>query len=238
VSHAVFSPSSSARWLRCPGSAVLSYGLTRIRRDTVAAMLGTRAHLVAERTLKHQPLPECGTAEARLAAPFVDHVKALARSRKGRVHVFAEERIGIAPDCWGTADAVIYAPDEGVLDILDLKTGRHPVSPDAAQIRLYAGGAMRGFPASRQINGWVVQPRVYDGPQCSTYEPWELTGLLQLAKESIDKAKEDPKRHLKTGDWCRYCPAQSICPAVATELVNLIPSGNLDDDPDYAADFD
>jgi hypothetical protein len=65
-----------------------------------------------------------------------------------------------------------------------------------------------------------------------------LTGLLQLAKESIDKAKEDPKRHLKTGDWCRYCPAQSICPAVATELVNLIPSGNLDDDPDYAADFD
>src|SRR5258705_5736339 len=60
--HAIFAPSSAARWLACPPSATLSQGLPE--RPSPAALEGTRVHAVVERALRTGEIPP-------LPAPWV-----------------------------------------------------------------------------------------------------------------------------------------------------------------------
>lgn len=53
MAHARLSPSSSSRWLKCPGSVPLTESLNLPpEKDSPYALEGTLAHYLAERLLK------------------------------------------------------------------------------------------------------------------------------------------------------------------------------------------
>jgi hypothetical protein len=54
--HAIFAPSSAARWMACPASATFSQGLRS--PPNPAAIEGSRVHAVIERALRTGVLPD------------------------------------------------------------------------------------------------------------------------------------------------------------------------------------
>lgn len=164
MSHALLSPSSAARWLRCPGSVAMSRGADD--SSSAAADEGTCAHWVAENLLRgtHDARSVVGLKEPSTGIvvtadmvqdvlPYVTYVQDLVTSTGGALHI--EQRIAIGAitgeaGAHGTADAVIVTPDE--LVIVDLKFGRG-VEVDAEeneQLMLYALGALAQY-APQQV---------------------------------------------------------------------------------------
>src|ERR1700704_6209629 len=100
--HAIFAPSSAARWMACPPSATLSQGLPE--RPSPAALEGTRVHAVVERALRTGEIPPP-------PAPWVtlknmpDHVVAtyvrdfVQQLGAGTLQI--EERVFLTKGCWG-----------------------------------------------------------------------------------------------------------------------------------------
>jgi hypothetical protein len=76
--------------------------------------------------------------------PYVSGVRSLVKDRGPQATPMYERRVTITPDCWGTADAMIVTARgtaHARLDVVDLKTGRHIVPPNAPQLLTYAVGA-------------------------------------------------------------------------------------------------
>jgi hypothetical protein len=172
--HAPLGPSSSKRWLSCPGSFALSQTAPKAPSSSFARE-GTLAHGVAEWALENDvPLPEViGTAiqvddhgekvsvtiDKELEdgiRPYVDHVRRL-RDNGGELHVERRFKVplevvvdgqkSIRNDIlWGTSDATVVR-DFGAIDVVDLKYGVGvPVEPkDNPQCAAYALGAILTF---------------------------------------------------------------------------------------------
>lgn len=137
-------------------------------------------------------------------------------------------------DVHGTADAIVYRPDEKVLHVFDLKYGRGvPVEAEGNnQGGIYLSGAWMRY-HNRPIEKFVFhifQPRCphRDGPHRTmvlTAEEMEK-GEIQLAVNAsrVDEAEqvrdampadEWARQYLVPGDHCRFCNAAATCPARA-----------------------
>jgi hypothetical protein len=121
---------------------------------------------------------------------------------------------------FGTGDTVLYDLDAATLHVFDFKYGKGvAVNPDEnPQLLLYGAGAVRrrhNRPL-KKIVLHIVQPRAPHpkGPVRS----WETDPLaLMEAEDEIAvaaKATDDPNAPLNAGEWCRFCPAAPICPAL------------------------
>jgi hypothetical protein len=129
------------------------------------------------------------------------------------------------PDFFGTADCVIYKPEERRLIVIDFKYGRGiPVEVKGnPQLRYYALGAAmkkhnRGVSVVETV---IVQPRCPhpDGPIRS-----DEISALELMDWSADlvaaaKRTEEPDAPLVPGDWCKFCPAAATCPAMREQAL-------------------
>jgi len=131
------------------------------------------------------------------------------------------------PDVFGTSDLPIYKPATKTLVIVDYKHGRG-VAVEAKsnpQLLTYALGALwrfhnRGVETVKLV---IVQPRCphADGP----VRTWEI-GAVDLFEfgarlEAAAKATEAPDAPLVAGEWCKFCPAAPMCPALRGKVLDI-----------------
>lgn len=153
---------------------------------------------------------------------YLDEVDAQ-RRRLPHAEENVEESLDLSwlrPEMFGTSD---YTRREhfGELIVSDYKHGKGIVVDVEwnAQMMYYGLGSLHnaGGPGDvSQVTLVIVQPRALhkDGPvrrwSLSSEALWEWRN--QLA-EAADKTRA-PDAPLAAGDWCRFCPAQPLCPAI------------------------
>ncbi len=158
---------------------------------------------------------------------------------------FSLESLNPPLEAGGTGDAVIYNPDEELLEVVDLKTGRG-VTVDVVgnpQGRMYAIGAVLKFPELKvsRVKVTIVQPRVNDGlPKSDEFHvadlyDWchDLLKLMQRAKDALDEFKTLGANSVKFDEWaqksltpgqCAFCTAKPICPALRKKALEVMPA--------------
>lgn len=193
--HALLSPSSSERWMGCPGSLFMEKG--EPDSSSKHADEGTAAHFLASECLSKGEHPathlkkriEIMPDGARwqgdlIQGPWFEvdedmagavnvYVQAVRKYAEGGT-LFVEQRLPITtwtgePDASGTSDAVILTSD-GELIVDDLKYGMGElVSPERnKQLMLYALAAHEEFSLVEDIKSIrlvIHQPRVLHAPQ-------------------------------------------------------------------------
>lgn len=231
AAHARLSPSSAHRWLRCPGSVILSEEIEETRTSEFAAE-GTVAHFVRDTCLTFGFEPEDFLGETLSADGFTflvteEMVEALTpgieRLRERPGQMFNEYRVTFdrwLPDQFGTLDVGIVSPDE--IEINDLKYGAGvPVSPvENEQLMTYALGFWDNV--ARHIHPKVKNFRlVIDQPRAIGSTPeWEVT--LEELLEFGERLKqgfaeiEAGNPTLSAGPkQCQWCRAKGTCPELA-----------------------
>jgi hypothetical protein len=239
--HAVFSPSSAHRWMRCAGSIALSQGVPDGGSSEFAAE-GTAAHELAQMAFVAD-MPAAAfvgteikveefafTVDDEMAGhvqTFLDQV-----AREHGIHE-CEIRVPLAAalqveDQFGTADRVVLDTDNDTLQVHDLKFGRgvQVFAQENEQLMLYAAGAALMFDA---LGNWKHFKVAIHQPRLNHYDEWtfdreRMIQFIKDARRTVKKAKEalevEDKAHLRTylepGEkQCRWCPAAGSCPVLA-----------------------
>lgn len=231
--HAKRSPSAAPRWWGCPGSEVLSLGVSQ--RSSAAADEGTIAHGVAETRLKTGEWP--ADADPKMIENlrvYVDDVDELFADAGIRM---IEAKVTVTPDCWGTADAIIWNSTTSTLYVRDLKYGAG-IGVEVRgnlQLKIYALAALltSGYPA-KTINIGICQPRFPhpDGPVRSV--DFSSVDLLDFHADLMDALNRIDQAFTKAtvADWeekflhpsekaCRFCLAAPNCPKVKKQAQEL-----------------
>lgn len=227
--HAILSASSSSRWLACPPSARINAELPET--TSVYAEEGTKAHALAEKTLKgylaggpaevQSDDEEMKEAVQRYVDACIEKINAAkAASPDAVVHVeFRLDFSTYVPDGFGTGDMVIVS--DRSLEICDLKYGKGvPVSAEGnTQMRLYALGAVEEFGmlyAFDTVYMTIIQPRL---DSVST-DALSVEKLLDWGRSIIPIAKlaYDGKGDFQAGDHCRFCKFRPRCKALAAYM--------------------
>jgi len=227
--HSKLGASSYSRWKACPGSVGLCENVPKT--TSVYAEEGTRAHELAAEIIGDGIFGANGKGEMLLAVNvYVDHVNRL-RDFKPAFEAI-EQKLDLSkyhPALFGTADYVCYFADKKELHVVDYKHGAG-VAVEVAeneQLMYYGLGALHNnnFPI-KKIVLTIVQPRCYhpDGPVRS----WETDPITMLdyAATLIEDAEatEKPNPKFETGDHCRWCSAQGICPKMHEKAITTAQS--------------
>ena len=241
--HALLSPSSAARWMRCPASAVVTRDMPE--DSSPYAIEGTCAHRLAELLLNGAdgfPAEEAAKVIAAGVDPdslvepvrvYVDYVRSLGSE------IVTEVSLDISlitkePEARGTSDAVVFS--DGVLHVCDLKYGKgEPVSADGnPQLAIYAGAALAAFDflgEIREVCMHIVQPRL------NSISVWrvsvdELMAFLADVTRAgaqclrLLDANQDPDTvpaefFQPCAKACRFCRNRGKCAALAKYALSV-----------------
>lgn len=227
--HSKLGASSSERWFECPGSVALCE-IAPKRGDTDYSIEGTNAHTLFETCMNRREAvsywigreKEIGldfkvTQEmAGYVQAFIDRCRWELFQLPGAV-MYVEKQFHlkhIHPLLFGTADVVIVQPF-GKIKVIDFKYGAG-VAVDVienSQLLYYGLGASHGEDFG-EITLVVAQPRI----EGSEWQEWETTPeyMIEFSKTLKAKAIATEKKDapLNPGEWCRWCNAASICPAL------------------------
>lgn len=241
--HAQLGASKADRWINCPGSIQLSRGVPDVQSRYAAE--GQVAHLLAEMSWKSGVDPAHYIGEtfdgidvteemAEAVALFHTELTEQYSGRNETGVVFIERKFDLndlnppAP-MFGTSDAVVVLERARRLIVSDLKYGSGVLVEvvENPQELFYALGALLsyekefGFGKIDEIELVVVQPRAFhrDGAVRRWVTSYEE--LLAFAVKLLGAAKRtlEPNAPLKAGDWCRFCPARALCPALRDHAV-------------------
>lgn len=238
--HAFLAPSAAARWVACPGSALLESLFPELGDDT-AAREGTACHWVMLHALTGQPLAEGSTApngvlvtSAMLDA--VDELQSDIIARLGpnwRSMIVVERRVNIPrvhERCWGTPDVrawTLQPNGRRKLFVWDLKFGFKRVEVfECYQLIAYAAGCLseaNDVPApawpETQVDCElvIVQPRAYHPEGIARSWSVAATGLrdyvFKLSMAADDACGPTPICKPQP-DACENCRARSGCEAL------------------------
>lgn len=234
--HAKYSPSSSHRWLECPGSIQLSEKCPT-PPDSPQAKEGTDAHKCLEILINNGIEKQLSTErflQQKYPLQMVMDVASVARTiwkmTPKNAELEAESKANlfhINKEMHGTSDATAHVLFDW-LSITDFKYGKMPVEVfENSQLMAYAIGKAHELHYNFEgIKCIVVQPRAGhdDGP----VRTWETTiDVLfeweERFKEGI-KATQAKRPTFKAGEHCFFCPAKSICKTYTPEAVQSIRS--------------
>jgi hypothetical protein len=226
--HAAMSPSSAEMWMNCPASITRAAG--RTRPSSRYAREGTAAHKIAEMIINGNLFPPpkitvegeefiVGMPMLRALNPYIDLVQRLQSIADDDADVYVEARVGMGNGTmvWGTADCAAKVGWD--LHIVDLKYGMGvPVSPDTAQLKIYALAAIHTFwpfERFRDVYLTVVQPRLNPVPQDHHMRATELAAwndhfLIPAVRRVLDDSPLE-----QVGPWCRWCVRRDECDAFA-----------------------
>lgn len=246
--HAILSPSKSARFLTCTPSARLEEKLNERfgERGSIFAAEGTLAHSVAELKLRkengeindfrykteREALGEISTKIDRATDIYADIViekLMTARHTCPDAKLFIETRLDMGdwvPHCFGTGDAVIVGDE--ILEVIDYKNGSGvPVSAiNNSQTRLYGLGAIKEYGmlyGFKNVCVTIVQPNI-DNISSESMTRQDLLDWGEAIKPNAQLAWEG-KGEFQTGDHCRFCAARAICAARAAEAMKIFQTG-------------
>ena len=241
--HALLSPSSAARWMRCPASVVVTRDMPE--DSSPYAIEGTCAHRLAELLLNGAegfPADEAAKVIAAGVDPdslvepvrvYVDYVRSLGSE------IVTEVSLDISlitkePEARGTSDAVVFS--EGVLHVCDLKYGKgEPVSADGnPQLAIYAGAALAAFDflgEIREVCMHIVQPRL------NSISVWRVSvdelmafladvtragaQCLRLLDEFPDPDAVPAEQFNPGAKACRFCRHRGKCAALAKYALSV-----------------
>ncbi len=234
--HAVLSASSSARWLKCPPSAVAAtlYPST----STEFTREGTLAHEVAEWVASGQskngpPLAK-GTDDGvtaemlDCARAYADYIQELITN--DNAVVLLEQRLDFSPwvpDGFGTGDCIVIQGNR--LDVVDYKYGQGVAvsAENNSQMMLYGLGALNDFGDIYEIHEvgmHIFQPRLNN---IST-EVLEVEALRfwggKVVKPTAELAAQG-KGDYCSGEHCRFCPHAGQCPTLSADCVKVVNLG-------------
>lgn len=245
--HAVLSPSAAARWINCPGSVRISAELPPAPSSTYADE-GMLAHLFAEHkvllaadeiTKKCYDQRLANALKSEYYCGEMEEATDYYRDRVLEIYceglkkdpsatVMVEQRLDLsdwAPECFGTADAVVIAGD--TIEVIDLKYGKgvRVEAPGNPQLRLYGLGAASLFGDLydfQKVRMTIIQPRL---DHVSTEEmgivelySWADMVVKPAAAAALDRTAAAPTA---CGEWCRWCPAKATCRARAVAMLEL-----------------
>ncbi len=233
--HAVLSASSSARWLKCPPSAVAATMYPNT--GTEFTREGTLAHEVAEwvasgASKNDPPLPkgqDDGVTAEMLdcARAYADYLEELITDSSAVV--LLEQRLDFSPwvpDGFGTGDCIIIQGNR--LDIVDYKYGQGVAvsAQNNSQMRLYALGALNDYGLIydiTEVGMHIFQPRLNNiSPEVLTVDElmaWgeEVAPIAELAAQG--------KGDFCSGEHCRFCPHAGNCPTLAADCLKVVNLG-------------
>jgi hypothetical protein len=228
--HSPLGASSAERWMNCPGSVALIKSLPATdeeepdyRRD------GVQAHALAAACLDHDlnawemigevDFPDVTAEMASAVQVYLDFVRALPGKHfvETRVH-----RPEFHPSFFGTLDFAAVSRTEGSLHFVDYKHGAgvYVEVRDNPQLKYYAYGFIgesADYDDAEKVTLTIVQPRCdwsNEGPRSWDTTVGELRAWARdVLKPAMDATAKD--LYLDMGEWCRFCPAKLVCPAMA-----------------------
>lgn len=238
--HAKLSPSAASRWMSCPGSIRLSEGAVDVPSRFAAE--GTAAHQLAETCLRDgtDAIKRLGETIAANGFDFIVdgemvdgvqlHIDYVRAQIEPGDEVEYESRIDLThvhPEMFGTGDVVIYKPEKHHLLVTDFKYGRG-VAVDPAenkQLLTYAVGAIRRHhnrPLDK-VTLAVIQPRAAGAKGgVKTWETDPLTLIeFELALREAAAATGAPDAPVNPGEWCKFCKAAPVCPALREKALSV-----------------
>ena len=239
--HALLSPSAAARWLKCPASVPMTVSMPE--ETSSYALEGSIAHAMAESILTGNPYkaPEGAggiapdfDALADEVKPYTDYVREAVKRAPAFWDI--EHQLDcswLSPECFGTSDAVIVAPD--AIEIVDLKFGRGvPVKAKGnLQLAIYARAALEEFGRAGRahVRMTIVQPRL------GWQETWDIEvkdliaftdAMKPAAAEALRELHEGTGlRFLPGSEQCRFCRYRHACRALANRAQEIA-AGNRD----------
>jgi hypothetical protein len=217
--HAEFSPSSLHRVIACPASYQASIPF---RDDEAppgeAAERGTIMHAAFESAMRNlSNFSELSDDERGLTLDALAAVGDWLTELKD-VELYLEEHMPVGqflglddPDlCWGTADLV--AVTSGALYVVDLKTGRWPVtSEENIQLLAYLLGAIHRFGTRRAYQVGIIQPPVSKAIQWWEVNPQSIVHHAGRLVSAIEAALGDAPEFRPGDSQCKWCPANGSC---------------------------
>lgn len=242
--HAMFSPSSAFRWIKCPLSAVIADEAIVDDSSSSASEKGVAIHKAAETYIKTHGLKESfdkSKVDLRGVSEFIiPHLLRSVEFYYNYVKQFdfirstSEQRIDLSSvvmDCFGTVDFLGITKD--ALYVIDLKTGESQVSAfKNYQLMLYALGARRTLLKGKYKKLPVVLCIVQTSESASqfTVSKYEVSehDFVMLEKEaSLAQGKlatsdpSDPNSYT-AGEHCQYCKIVSRCPLLEVKKNNIV----------------
>lgn len=245
--HADLSPSSSDRWITCPGSVRLIAAMDRVEDSgSPWAAEGTRAHELAEvRAAEYFGLWPAEEVQAHLArwrlrqeAHPDDDVDEMERHATSYVSLLADIQADLprgatlhlemrlhtgVPGCWGTGDATFVSPE--VIRVVDYKYGQGVavVAQGNSQLRLYGLGALETFDGvlgdAETIGMTIHQPRVGS----TTHEFMTAADLRRwrddVALPAARETSHPDARIVPSDKGCRFCPVAGACAVRARHVL-------------------
>lgn len=232
--HADLGASNCERWWNCPGSVDLIARNGCVSKGSSYADEGTLAHAYADYQLKEyfckledsdkHPTEEMPADMQDAINVYFKYVLDLEYDYKVNArHIHFEKRVHIdipGTELFGTVDCAIHVPYRKLI-VIDYKHGAgHKVEVfENKQLLFYALGAIDSLLTKEQVEELetvemvIVQPRCFGGGISS----WEITiGELETHRLELISAVKAvvPTAKLSAGDWCKWCPAKAVCPAI------------------------
>lgn len=235
--HSPLGASSAERWMNCPGSVALIDALRGsgqyeeddpdYRRD------GTQAHALAAHCLQSG----IGAGEALLEAEwdaldmemvnavqvYLDYVRVLPGDHYCEVKVHRPE---LHPLFYGTMDFASVARITDWAEFVDYKHGAGVIVEagkavgDNPQLSYYAYGMIAekfdDYPDDMPIKLTICQPRAAHADGSTRSMETTAGEIRQWAHDTLRPAMDRAmhERYLSMGEWCRFCPAKIVCPAM------------------------
>ncbi len=239
--HSPLGGSGASRWMPCPGSVPLSYGIED--EDNEYSLPGRQAHALAEYCLKRGVEPWRLVRDHLVVdKEMADAVQVYLSAIKGAHPIFEPALANniwwvemqfycptIHEYFWGQADFVCLYHRERELHSWELKYGAGIVVEveQNPQLMYYAAGVLEKLNLWDEINKVVLhvaQPRGFhfDGP----IREWTITtGELKAwtfdeLVPAMDRALTS--RETASGEHCRFCPARGrACPQLLKDFDEL-----------------